>query len=113
MNVVEERALKMTTVVNIYDLDKRHPNWRNDSKYAYIGRPGKGLTSKFGNPFPLKDEKDRAECLKKYIDWLLNKPVSEWSFYSEVADLRGKTLVCFCAPKLCHGDILALLAELM
>jgi hypothetical protein len=28
-----------------------------------------------------------------------------------VPELRGRTLACWCAPELCHGDVLAELAD--
>jgi hypothetical protein len=100
-----------TTVVNIYELENRHPNWYNDSQYVYIGRPGFGRAGEWGNPFPLKDEKDRGACLKKYINWLFRIWTLELGL--KIKMLKGKTLVCFCSPKLCHGDILALLADIL
>jgi hypothetical protein len=31
---------------------------------------------------------------------------------NDLHELKNKTLVCFCKPKACHGDILAELAQL-
>lgn len=64
---------------------------------GYIGRP-----SKWGNPFPLRKGQDRNECLEQFEAYLETRP-------DLVADakraLKGKDLVCFCAPALCHGDV--------
>jgi len=74
------------------------------AKYdVYIGRP-----SKFGNPFVIGKDGTREEVIVKYRDWLYNRP----ELMEEVkTTLRGKILGCFCAPKICHGDILAELAN--
>jgi hypothetical protein len=70
---------------------------------AYIGRP-----SKWGNPFPLKDFADRESCLAAYRDWLESQPVL---IEDAKRELAGRDLVCFCAPKPCHGDILIEIAN--
>lgn len=69
---------------------------------VYIGRP-----SKWGNPFPLVDG-DRITCLKKYREWIVTQPEL---IAAAKRELRGKDLVCFCAPQLCHGDILIQIAN--
>ena len=64
--------------------------------------------TKWGNPFPLKNEADRENCLIKYINWLdLNPKLKE----QMVRDLKDKDLVCWCAPLLCHGEIIMEIAN--
>lgn len=71
---------------------------------VYIGRP-----SKWGNPFQLKREQDRATVIAKYKTYLLTmKPELVEQAKKE---LRGKTLGCFFAPKACHGDVLLEIAN--
>ncbi len=70
---------------------------------VYVGRP-----SLFGNPFPLKHEQERVSVLMQYEAWLLGQPDLVKAVKRQ---LKGKTLGCFCAPRLCHGDILARLAN--
>ena len=65
---------------------------------VYIGRP-----SKWGNPFVIGQDGDRGEVIAKYRQWLLSRPEMVESAKRE---LVGKNLVCFCAPKCCHGDVL-------
>lgn len=89
----------MTKVINIKDAPK---GWETDPDYVYIGRP-----SVWGNPFPLKGEIDRAACLAKYLNWY-----QKTQPYPTLDALWNKTLVCYCAPKLCHGNVLALIADL-
>lgn len=97
----------MTSVINIKDAPV---DWKKNPEYLYIGRAGKGLGGKWGNPFKLESESDRATVLRKYIQWL-QKQITYYSWPEEISELRDKILVCFCAPRLCHGDILALLAD--
>ncbi len=72
---------------------------------VYIGRP-----SIWGNPFKLRrgaTETERVDCIARYREWLLGKP----HLLARLPELRGKRLGCFCAPKRCHGDVLARLAD--
>ncbi|MHA2281538.1 MAG: DUF4326 domain-containing protein [Promethearchaeota archaeon] len=70
---------------------------------VYIGRP-----SKWGNPFSLGKDGDRTEVIEKYKDYLRSRPDLIEDARKE---LRGKTLGCWCSPQLCHGDVLAFVAE--
>lgn len=70
---------------------------------VYIGRP-----SRWGNPFPLGDFRSREECLAAYAEWLFAQPELIEAIKRE---LRGKDLVCYCAPKACHGDLLLKIAN--
>lgn len=73
------------------------------SKYdVYIGRG-----SKWGNPFVIGKDGTRKEVVVKYKKWLLNNP----SLLKDLHELKGKILGCWCAPKECHGNILAELAN--
>jgi uncharacterized protein DUF4326 len=68
---------------------------------VYIGRP-----SKWGNPFVLDGRSSREEVIAKYRAWLLCQP----ELVAALPELKGKVLGCWCAPKSCHGDVLAELA---
>lgn len=68
----------------------------------YIGRG-----SIWGNPFVIGEDGDRAEVIEKYDRYLDDHP----ELVARIPELRGKTLACFCAPKSCHGDILARRAD--
>lgn len=77
---------------------------------VYIGRAFKNdvwilKESIFHNPFKLRrnaTEQERKECIEKYEAYLRSKP----DLLSKIETLRGKTLACFCKPKLCHGDVI-------
>jgi len=66
-----------------------------------------GRDSKWGNPFHVGRDGTRYEVIAKYEKWLWSQP----SLLRDVGELKGKDLVCFCAPKACHGDILIRLAN--
>lgn len=79
---------------------------KKDHYDVYIGRP-----SKWGNPFPLIKNANKAErerVLKLYEDWLNTQGPLKSQIKRE---LKGKVLGCWCAPKLCHGDVLARIAD--
>ena len=83
----------------------------------YIGR---GKNSIFGNPYPMKGERTRAQVCLNYRKWLLNKIQTDANFAEQVKNLHGKNLKCFCSngtnnrqsgAKWCHGHILLSCAE--
>ena len=87
----------------------RVANKRRRAKQAgdvYIGRPGP-----WGNPFALRKESERNEVVRRYRTWLAAQVRSGEITRSALAALAQKTLVCWCAPKACHGDVLAKAAE--
>ncbi len=67
----------------------------------YIGRPGP-----WGNPFSIGKDGTRDEVIEKYRQWLLKSTLMD-----DLHLLRGRDLVCWCAPLRCHGDILIDLAN--
>lgn len=72
---------------------------------VYIGRP-----SKFGNPFKIGRDGDRFQVVAKFAEYAADKCEADPEFRAAVAGLHGKTLACYCAPRACHGDVLATLA---
>lgn len=84
-----------TTVANLH----KEPKRKGD---VYIGRP-----SPFGNPFKIGTHGNREKVLLRYAKYLLEKP----DILKLIPALKGKKLFCWCAPKPCHGDILAKLAN--
>ena len=69
---------------------------------VYIGRP-----SKWGNPFVIGRDGTRDDVIARYEAWLLEQP----ELVDTLPELAGKTLGCWCAPRACHGDVLARLAN--
>jgi len=74
-------------------------------------------TTMWGNPFKIGRDGDRDEVISKCGKWLHGsdhkdfKQEERQAILDNISDLRGKTLGCWCKPKKCHGDILALLAD--
>lgn len=77
----------------------------------YIGRGGRGHDGYFGNPILLTGKESREEVLERYERYLVGRLKVDKIFAARVKSLSGKTLVCFCIPKLCHGMILARYAD--
>ena len=69
---------------------------------VYIGRG-----SKWGNPFVIGRDGDRAAVIANYGRWLAD----QHHLLRALDELRGRDLVCFYAPKVCHGDLLRRLAN--
>lgn len=69
---------------------------------VYVGRP-----TMYGNPFKLGVDGSRAAVIAKYRAAVLTDPLMR----DLVARLRGKDLVCWCAPLPCHADVLLELAN--
>ena len=75
---------------------------------VFVGRP-----SKWGNPFRMvyADRNEPAEhqrVINRYRAWLMS---DDRLMNAARAELRGKVLGCFCAPKPCHADVLAEVAN--
>ena len=70
---------------------------------VYVGRP-----SKWGNPFNMGPQATRAEVMEAYRLFILSKPELQDAARRE---LRGKDLVCWCAPLACHADLLLTIAN--
>lgn len=81
--------------------NKKHNTAPSDA--VYIGRPGK-----WGNPFQIGRDGTREEVIRKYIRFIKSQPHIITAAKNE---LRGKHLVCWCAPHACHGDVLLRIAK--
>ena len=90
--------------------NKRDKNVPKDA--VYVGRP-----STWGNPFThLKSNVagtvqvvTHQEAIDNYAKWI--KALSPGSMQILKDTLRGKDLVCWCAPRPCHADILLKVAN--
>ena len=68
---------------------------------VYVGRP-----TKWGNPFKIGTSIGREEVVKLYAEKL-----SELDKQNIIRELRGKDLICWCAPEACHADVLLEIAN--
>jgi hypothetical protein len=65
------------------------------------------LTSDLSNPYRIGSDGDRAAVIAKYERWLAR----QHHLLRALDELRDCNLVCFCAPRPCHGDLLLRLAN--
>ena len=87
-------------------LNKRTDKIPSDA--IYVGRP-----SRWGNPYRIGQKVNglpinREEAIGFYESWISNQVAAGLLGMEE---LRGKDLVCWCAPLPCHADILLELAN--
>jgi len=91
------------TVLSKRDLSDPMPG----TARVYIGRP-----SALGNPFPMKEESDREAVVRSYQEWLREqyrsggKAKQELLRLHHLARKQPLELVCWCAPSLCHADVI-------
>lgn len=77
---------------------------------VYIGRPGPWGNPFSENPRSVAEVKvdSREEAIACFEEWLRQDPVMIERVKTE---LKGKVLGCWCAPRNCHGDVLARIAN--
>ena len=77
---------------------------------VYVGRP-----TPLGNPFRLEREDQREEVVARYATWLEeelhrgNREVARAleELYRSLKRRGDITLLCFCAPRRCHAEVIA------
>jgi hypothetical protein len=77
---------------------------------VYVGRP-----TPLGNPFRLEREDQREEVVARYATWLKeelhrgNREVARAleELYRSLKRRGDITLLCFCAPRRCHAEVIA------
>ena len=80
------------------------------NRYHHGGRVPPGSVNimrgtRWGNPFVIGRDGDRAEVVRKYRRWLWQAIQSDPSMADAVRHLHGRDLCC-CCPAACHGDVL-------
>lgn len=86
----------MVTVVNLH----------KDGYTVYCGRPGKGLSGPFGNPFQIGVDGIRGECCKLFEEWFYS-PEGEKVQDAAKTIPQDAVLGCFCSPRKCHAQVIA------
>lgn len=88
--------------------NKHHKDYPPNS--VYVGRP-----SKWGNPFLIGSYKagttdiiKRGDAVGLFREYVEQNPTLKAEIKKE---LKGKNLVCWCAPKACHADVLLEIAN--
>jgi hypothetical protein len=79
-----------------------------DGPGEYVGRP-----SLLGNPFEIGKDGTRDEVIVKYDHWFTKQLQSSVQLQEKMIQLsnqlekeRSLTLVCWCAPRNCHAEII-------
>ena len=92
-------------VVNVNSFDER----KVDGEVINIMRP-----SILGNTFNMSSEDEREISVRKYYHYLREEFKKKEEVYQELIKIVEKLksgkdvyLVCYCAPMLCHGDVIA------
>lgn len=80
----------------------------NMAKHRYDVYIGRGRGSIWGNPFHEDQRTTKSEVIERYRAWIQTQP----QLMARLPELRGKVLGCWCKPDICHGDVLAELADL-
>jgi len=104
----ERKDEGVNMLVNRKDLGP--PGTSLPANAVYIGRrnPRYGLpASKWANPYRIARDDTRDEVIEKYRAWIVQQP----DLIAALPELRGKDLVCWCAPESCHGAVLLELLE--
>src|SRR5271165_6780821 len=103
--------------VKVQNLRPKYKNlkeWCEDKTNVYIGRKGIVFIdgerypkndSIWCNPFKITDTETREKVLEKYCSYIIEK-IKTNKLETELEQLRGKNLGCWCYPEACHGDIL-------
>ncbi len=99
-NIIPRAEIIAPTIANIRDIE----SWENA---LYIGRKShfKHETlqkSEWANHFKVSASLRRTDAIKQYEKYVKNNK----QLMSKLHTLNGKNLVCWCAPKPCHGEVL-------
>jgi len=99
-----------TYMVDVYEPQESNVRQRLSPEMADMVLEN-GQDGYFGNPFRLEAEEPRGATLERFREWAVNRMTTDEEYRRRVSELKGKTLICFCSPSLCHGDILAEITE--
>jgi len=82
---------------------------QRDPYDVYVGRYHRDPTGvgRWGNPYEIGRDGTREEVVAKYREWVRTQP----HLMAELPALKGRVLGCWCAPMLCHGEVLVELAN--
>ncbi len=107
-----EKQAGTVAVANLYHLPQKQIPV--DPTFVYIGRAGAGRPGPLGNPIKVGGGVSREEAVDRYREWLKSiwaqrdHPVRRQieDMARQVANGDNLTLVCFCKPARCHGDVM-------
>lgn len=91
---------------------------KKETPDVYIGRGYGGNIPRdpyqyggLGNPFLIgmlhKDVQiSREKAVELFKQWFYLKIIHDITYKQRILELKGKILGCWCAPEMCHGDII-------
>ncbi|TXH50677.1 MAG: DUF4326 domain-containing protein [Desulfurellales bacterium] len=101
----------MIEVVNLKRVQL--PSRVDEAVVVYVGRRMPGRSgSPLANPFKLQPGQTRGHCLQQYREWLDAQLTRDTAAKRELSRLAGIAreesllLACWCAPALCHADVI-------
>lgn len=86
-------------------------NLRDVNGVVPVGAVRIDRKSRWGNPFHMEGEHTRDLVIEQYRRWLWDQIREGKIDIFDLAKLEGKDLYCWCAPKRCHGEVLAKAAQ--
>lgn len=101
-------------MITVWNKHKGHPQPDRDTMVVeYVGRP-----SPLGNIFPVSPSRSRDVAIQQYDAWLTTRLLDPESVQSAVirqltrlARKEDVALVCWCAPRPCHADVIKRIIE--
>jgi hypothetical protein len=66
--------------------------------------------SKWFNPYKIHTSQKRRDGTREEVIAKFERHLHDSGLIDDIHELRGKDLVCWCAPEACHGDVLFRLA---
>lgn len=88
-------------VVHVKNFGTKSKQLQPGEMYIYCGRP-----SRLGNPFVMKNEKDREDVIRQFGDKLPLADIQDLHRYCLSKNVHTLHLGCYCAPKACHCDVI-------
>lgn len=109
---MDEKIETVIPTIVVVNKRKHLPLPPNGTKRIYVGRP-----SPLGNPFQITHQSvttSRIRAVKKYEEWIrLGEDPMAKEAYAEIGHLvelvidgYNLELECWCAPLLCHADVI-------
>lgn len=83
-----------------FNIDSQKIEYMPPINSIYVGRP-----TKWGNPFVIGKDGTREEVVEKYREYI------SYRAPEVIEELKGKDLICHCAPKACHAYVLSEIAN--
>lgn len=88
-------------VVHVKNFGKQSKQIQTGEMYIYCGRP-----SRLGNPFVMKNEKDREGVIRQFENNLPLADIQDLHRYCLSKNVHTLHLGCYCSPKACHCDLI-------